>query len=404
SLGAKQWDKTFGGSANDALYSLKQTADGGYLLAGFSGSGISGDKTQPLLDTCLNCVTRADYWIVKTDAAGMYQWDKDFGGLVNDNLHAMQQTADGGFLLAGYSVSGIGGNKTQPSIGATDYWIVKTDSLGNFQWDKDFGGPDEDYLLAMEQTTDAGYILGGFSFSGIGGDKTQPSWGASDYWILKTDSLGAIQWEKDFGGSSLEDDFGSVSQTADGGYLLAGSSYSQLSGNKSENNLGIEQSWIIKTNSLGILQWDKTVFTNGHDEQGLTIQTIDGCFATANYTDGGIGGDKSQPSQGFYDYWIVKFCDSTETNSTFNIQHSIFNINFSPNPLTTQSKLTFNNPNKEKFRFTLYDITGRMTESVPINRDEIILTKGSKQPGVYLFNFVNEKTGERMNGKIVIAN
>ncbi|MEO8147627.1 MAG: T9SS type A sorting domain-containing protein [Bacteroidia bacterium] len=312
SLGIKQWDKTFGGIDNDALYALQQTIDGGYMLAGFSGSGISGDKTQPLLDTCVTCVTRADYWIVKIDAAGTKQWDKDFGGLSNDNLHAMQQTTDGGYLLGGYTASGIGGDKTQPIWGANDFWIVKTDSLGNKQWDKDFGGTLGDYLFSLQQTMDAGFIFGGTSFSDVGGDKTQPSWGTSDYWIVKTDSIGTVQWDKDLGAVSLEDDFGNISQTADSGYLIAGTSYSIISGNKTENNLGVEQSWIIKTNALGIIQWDKTIFTQGHDEKGLAIQTKDGCYAIANYTDGGTGGYKSQPSWGNSDYWIVKFCDTTQ--------------------------------------------------------------------------------------------
>jgi len=412
SLGAKQWDKTFGGTGNDALYAIQQTTDGGYLLAGFSGSGISGDKTTPLWDTCLSCVVRSDYWIVKTDSAGMYQWDKDFGGLNIDNLYAIQQTADGGYLLGGYSFSGIGGDKTQLSIGENDLWIVKTDSLGNYQWDKDFGGTDDDYIFSLQQTTDAGYILGGISFSGIGGDKTQPLWDTcisciyrSDYWILKTDSLGTKQWDRDFGGFSLEDDFGAVSQTADGGYLLCGTSYSPLSGNKTENNLGAEQSWIVKTDALGILEWDKTIFTTGHDEHNFAIQTLDGCYAIANYTSGGIGGYKSQPSQGFEDYWIVKFCDSTEATSITQLpQLPDHPITISPNPLTTESKLTFKNPDKEKFLFNLYDITGRITESVSTTNNEIVLTKGSKHPGVYLFNLVNEKNGEKWNGKIIIAN
>ena len=106
-----------------------------------------------------------------------------------------------------------------------------------------------------------------------------------------------------------EDEFGNIFQTTDGGYLLAGTSYSNISGNKTENNLGNEQSWIVKTDSIGDIQWDKTLHTDvgtGDDETGFAIQTNDGCFVMANYTNAGIGGDKTQPSWGMRDYWVVK--------------------------------------------------------------------------------------------------
>ncbi len=113
------------------------------------------------------------------------QWDKRFGGTDVDPLYSLQQTTDGGYILGGYSVSGIGGDKTEDSRGYWDYWIVKTDANGVKQWDKRFGGSDYDQLNSLQQTTDGGYILGGWSYSGIGGDKTEDSRGGSDYWIVK---------------------------------------------------------------------------------------------------------------------------------------------------------------------------------------------------------------------------
>ncbi|HRC32318.1 MAG TPA: hypothetical protein PK736_02625 [Bacteroidia bacterium] len=305
SLGTKQWDKRFGGTSYELFYSLQQTTDGGYILGGLSWSGISGDKTQPSWGSY-------DFWIVKISSLGNKQWDKRFGGASDDILYSLQQTTDGGYILGGYSWSGISGDKTQPSWGVRDYWILKIDSLGNKQWDKRFGGTSIDWLNSLQQTTDGGYILGGMSNSGISGDKTQPAWGNSvDYWIVKIDSLGIKQWDKRFGGTSDDEGIGYISQTIDGGFLLSGDSYSPISGDKTENNLGPEQTWVIKTDALGNKQWDKTVFTNGHDEGGLAIKTKDGCFALANYTYAGIGGDKTQASQGSWDYWIIKFCDTT---------------------------------------------------------------------------------------------
>ncbi len=257
-----------------------------------------------------------------------FEWAKSIGedvglqvwGNSGDSLFCFQQTFDGGYILGGSSTSGIGGDKTQATWGGTDYWIVKIDSLGHKQWDKNFGGMNHDQLYSLVQTNEGGYILGGFSNSGIGGDKTQSVWGSYDYWIVKIDSLGNKQWDKDFGGTDYDEVIGNVSQVSDKGYLVMGTSYSDISGDKTENNLGSEQSWVIKIDSFGNKQWDKTLLTNSiaDDEIGLAIQAKDGCFVMANFTDGGIGGDKTEPAwNGSYDFWIIKFCDSTILQSLF---------------------------------------------------------------------------------------
>ncbi len=381
SLGNKIWDKRFGGSLNDELHSLQQTTDGGYILGGFSRSGISGDKTQPNWDISASSNPTADYWIVKIDSAGNKEWDKRFGGIYEDELYSVRQTADGGFILGGISYSTNGGDRTQPSWGSADYWIVKTDAVGSKEWDKRYGGTNNDQLYTLQQTTDGGYILGGYTWSQATGDKTQPNCGTlnnCDFWIIKTDSLGSIRWDKryggtgndeiyslqqtndngyilagyswsgisgdksennhgpantsdywivkidsvgnklwdkDFGGVAREEEFGNVVQTTDKGYLMAGSSYSDATGNKSEVNLGVEQTWVVKIDSLGNKQWDKTVFTAGHDESGIALQTKDGCYAFANYSNSGIGGYKTQlnrdSSNLTYDYFIAKFIDTS---------------------------------------------------------------------------------------------
>jgi hypothetical protein len=121
------------------------------------------------LDTSSNFIFKNDYWIVKTNSLGIKEWDKDFGGSGIDKLYSRQQATDKGYILGGYSYSDSGGDKTQncwhdsvnhPSV---DYWIIKTDSLGNKQWDKDFGGTGLDVLSFVQQTIDGGYILGGTS-------------------------------------------------------------------------------------------------------------------------------------------------------------------------------------------------------------------------------------------------
>ena len=115
------------------------------------------------------------------------QWDADFGGSENEQFSAVVQTKDHGYLIGGYSESGISGDKTQGSQGSSDFWLVKTDSNGVKQWDERFGGTSVDQLTCLQLTADGGCILGGVSFFGAGGDKSQPSQGNSDYWIIKID-------------------------------------------------------------------------------------------------------------------------------------------------------------------------------------------------------------------------
>ncbi|HEX8349386.1 MAG TPA: T9SS type A sorting domain-containing protein [Hymenobacter sp.] len=174
----KQWDKAFGGSGTDAIYAMHQTSDGGYIMGGPSNSDISSDKSQAGQGGL-------DYWVVKLDATGSKVWDRTFGGSGDDYLRALQPTPDGGFLLGGESKSGISGDKSQVNQGNYDYWVVKIDANGNKAWDRTLGGAAVEYCLAVQPTRDGGYVLGGLSNSGVGGDKTQASQGDYDYWTIK---------------------------------------------------------------------------------------------------------------------------------------------------------------------------------------------------------------------------
>ncbi|MEO8085793.1 MAG: T9SS type A sorting domain-containing protein [Bacteroidota bacterium] len=337
SAGNKMWDKRFGGDDYDELFSVLQVADGGYLLGGWSLSGANGDKS----DTSFG---GSDYWIVRTDSMGNKMWDKRYGGLLSESLYAMLAMADGGFLLCGTSSSDISGDKSENSRGSNDYWIVRIDSLGNKIWDKTFGGSGIDVPSCIQPVTGGDFIVGGWSDSPFDGDKSDGTNGLQDFWILKFDSLGNKIWDRDFGGVDIEDGFGNVFQTLDSGFMVSGTSYSGISGDKTETNLGAEQNWLIKTDSLGIQQWDKTILTTGHDETGFTIQSSDGCYAVTVPSSGGIGGFKTQDTRGFNDYWTVKFCDSTLWPNTIfsssNIQICPGTctdfINFSQNAVTYQ--------------------------------------------------------------------
>ncbi|MFI5218308.1 MAG: T9SS type A sorting domain-containing protein [Bacteroidia bacterium] len=298
-----QWQNTIGGNNIDFLYSIQQTSDSGYILGGYSFSNISGDKTEN------NWNNSYDYWIVKTDASGNIQWQNTIGGNNDDQLYSLQQTLDGGYMLGGWSESYISGDKTENYIGGSDYWVVKTDVSGNIQWQNTIGGSDDDYLRSIQQTSDGGYILGGYSFSNISGDKTENSNGSFDYWIVKIDSIGNIQWQNTIGGND-NDWFYSIQQTSDGGYIFGGYSNSNISGDKAENSNGFVDYWVVKINSSGNIQWQNTIGGNGNDWLYSIKEAADGGYILGGSSNSGISGDKTENSNGGADYWIVKIDSS----------------------------------------------------------------------------------------------
>ncbi|TAL05638.1 MAG: T9SS C-terminal target domain-containing protein [Verrucomicrobia bacterium] len=302
--GNHQWDNSFGGSGDnfsaDLLYSLQPTSDGGFLLGGISESDVSGNKASTNWGSW-------DYWLVKIDTNGVKQWDKSFGGTGSDYLHALQPTADGGFILAGESPPGISGNKTNAGFGASwwDYWLVKVDANGDKLWEQTFGGTRYDYLYAVQATSDGGYILGGTSDSIVSGNKTNSGSGSADYWLVKTDVDGNKQWDRSFGGSSDEELY-SVQQTSDGGYLLGGNSWSGASGNKSNVSFGSDDYWLVKADTNGDKQWELTFGGSGRDELHSVISTGDGGCLLAGNSGSGVSGNKTTASFGDYDFWLVK--------------------------------------------------------------------------------------------------
>ncbi len=298
--GAIQWQNTIGGNSNDYLTSLQQTSDGGYILGGYSDSNISGDKTE-------NRIGGHDYWVVKLGATGTIEWQNTIGGNSNDYLTSLQQTSDGGYILGGYSDSNISGDKTENSLGLDDYWVIKLDDAGVIEWQNTIGGDSNDHLTSLQQTSDGGYILGGYSASNISGDKTENSWGGldGDYWVVKLNATGNIQWQNTIGGD-LDDYLTSFQQTADGGYILGGYSQSNISGDKTENSLGLFDYWAVKLNASGTLQWQNTIGGNSYEELRSIKQTTDEGYVLGGLSHSNISGDKTENSFGFGDYWVVK--------------------------------------------------------------------------------------------------
>ncbi len=213
------------------------------------------------------------------------QWDKTFGGSNEDRIveNTIQRTPDGNYILGGYSLSDISSDKSENSKGARDFWIIKIDENGNKIWDKTLGGNNGDRLFTIVPTLNQGYILGGYSNSNISGDKSENSKGSRDFWIIKIDENGNKMWDKTLGGNSL-DELYSVQIMNNGSYILGGASFSNISGDKSEPNLGGADYWVIKIDENGNKEWDKTFGGDGFDYLRSVIQSDDGGYIFGGFS------------------------------------------------------------------------------------------------------------------------
>ncbi|MFC1956170.1 hypothetical protein ACFLWZ_06615 [Chloroflexota bacterium] len=252
------WAMNFGGTNQDRARCVEQTSDGGYIVAGYTESFGAGDE---------------DFWILKLTSNGLVTWQKVYGGSSEDFAESVQQTTDGGYIVGGYTESF--------GAGSRDFWVLKLSSNGNIQWQKTYGGIDSEYPYSVQQTTDGGYIVGGYTESfGAGG---------RDFWVLKLASNGNVQWQKTYGGSS-EDIASSIQQTSDGGYIVVG--WTESSG------AGYVDCLVLKLASNGTIEWQKTYGDIDWDECHSIQQTSDGGYIMAGSTESFGTGD--------WDFWVLK--------------------------------------------------------------------------------------------------
>ncbi|MEZ5199037.1 MAG: hypothetical protein R2764_22440 [Bacteroidales bacterium] len=287
-IGAVEWEKNFGGSDHDYGESILQTTDGGYILAGHTESNdidVTGNNGG------------YDYFIIKLFESGSIEWNTTLGGSDWDKATDIKQTSDGGYIVTGYSGSSdgdVGGNN-----GNFDYWVVKLSSTGILEWEKNLGGSGLEWANSIQQTSDNGYITAGYSGSSdgdVGGNN-----GSFDYWIVKLTSSGAIEWEKNYGGTNSEEAY-SIIQTLDGGYLIAGSSNSNdgdIGGNQ-----GMKDYWIVKVSSTGVMEWEKNLGGSNDDVAYSVKQVADGGYIIMGDS-GSSDGDVSA-TYGNNDFWVVK--------------------------------------------------------------------------------------------------
>lgn len=319
-LGNVIWDRTVGGLSNDELTCMAYTTDHYLVLGGWTLSAIGADKTSASFGDF-------DFWWVKLDSAGNFILEKTLGGLLGDNCFGMTPTSDAGVIMAGYSNSPVSFTKSQPSQGAYDYWVLKVDTIGRKIWDKTIGGINDDYAFSVCRFPgiNNGYVIGGFSFSGISGNKSEANRGLDDFWGVRINESGNIIWDKTFGGN-LEDEMARILITRQNEILMSGTSYSAVSGDKTEMNLGAEQTWMVLCDTSGNKILDKTFFTTGHDEYGQVLSDVGGCYTGINFTLADTGGYRSYFNYGAGDIWLSKVCPFSVGVEEMNAENSTLKV------------------------------------------------------------------------------
>ena len=293
--GNAEWKQTYGGTHTDRAYSLVETSDGGYALVGGSllvktdakGSMLwnrtIGGQFRSLIETSDGGYAMAgniwgikdailmDFWLVKTDANGNEKWHRTYGGANLDSASSLVETSDGGYAIAGAT--------TEIGSGDGDCWLIKTDSDGNIQWNQTYGGTSDDVAESLIGTSDGGYALAG-STSSFGA-------GEDDFWLIKTDVNGNMEWNQTYGGAE-PDRASSLVETSDGGYALAGYTTS----------FDTNAFWLVKTDANGNAEWNQTYGGTHNDRAFSLVETSDGGYALAGYTTS-LGAGES-------DFWLVK--------------------------------------------------------------------------------------------------
>ena len=255
--GNEQWSHSFGGSNSDYGESVRQTSDGGYIIAGRTLSYGAGST---------------DVYLIKTDANGNETWSQTFGGSNSDYGESVRQTSDDGYIIAGRTLS---------YAGSTDVYLIKTDANGNETWCKTFGGSYSDYSRSVQQTSDGGFVIAGLTYSYGAGN--------SDVYLIKIDVNGNEIWYRTFGGSYDDIGFG-VQQTTDGGFIIAGKTYSY--------GAGSEKVYLIKTDAWGNETWSKTFDGSGDNYSRSVQQTFDGGYI--------IAGKTYSYGAGYADVYLIK--------------------------------------------------------------------------------------------------
>lgn len=310
-----QWSQTYGGSGDERGNDIIQTNDGGYAIIGFTYSN-DGDIT--------NNNGQEDFWIIKIDAQGNLIWQKTYGFSGIDTGYSIIQTSDNGFFVTGVldvtASNGAGNTRSNQTLHAGgDYWAVKLDQSGTLEWSKYFGGFFSDTAYDAIQTADQGFIIVGSSDSAdtdISNNK-----GSYDFWVVKISNLGNLEWEKNFGGDEI-DEARAITPSGDGNYLIIGDTRSEDI--DVSTNFGAADVWLIKISPQGELLWEKTYGGEDFDVGRAISSTQDNGFVICGSSRSLTGNLTNNKGQN--DGWVLKI----DANGSLKWQQSIggSNIDF----------------------------------------------------------------------------
>lgn len=411
------WTMVYGGTGSDVGLGVQQTlSDNGYIVAGFTNSYGTGGQ---------------DAYLVKTDANGDTLWTRTYGGPNNDNAYSAQQTSDGGYIISG--------SKFQSALRQYDVWLIRTDANGVTEWGKRYGGPNTDYGMNVQQTPDDGFIVGAATLS-FGA-------GSSDLYLVKTDSIGDTLWTRTYGGTGFDDGW-CVDQTfPDNGYILAGYTYSAGAGSsdvylvKTDANgdtlwtrtyggaddewaIWVEQTpdagyilvgftesfgagakdiYVIRTTASGDTLWTRT-YGGASDEWGLSVQvTADGGYIVSGSTESYGAGNE--------DVYLLKIEDPGAHVRNPNDCPVLTISESAPNPFHSSARISFALPAEAHVDVGIYDIAGRLVVRIGSGTFETgphtLVWDGTDSrgaeacPGIYFCRF---KVGEwEASRKIVLV-
>ena len=324
--GEVEWQNFYGSSQSEQAHSILLTSDGGYIVAGGPEDGL----------------------IFKIDALGNLEWENIYGGTMKETFFSVQQTNDLGYVAAGFSLSNDG--DISENKGEEDVWIIKIDINGDLEWSKTYGGSKGDVSLDVQQSEDGGYIVGGYTESDDG--DVENNNGEHDFWIIKLDALGNLEWEKNFGGQAT-DRAQSLQKVSTGGYIVTGLS----SSNDGDlvDNMGSRDIWIFKLDNDGNMEWQKN-YGSSRLDNGIDIkETEDGGFIATGNTFS-IEGNISTTLLPFSDLWIMKLAP---LSVGLNENYFESNISIFPNPnsgIFTINTSMINTPTSIK----IHDVSGKI--------------------------------------------
>ncbi|WP_405384964.1 hypothetical protein [Maribacter sp. LLG6340-A2] len=296
--GELEWVKNYGGSSDESAHAIIKTNDGGFAIIGYTGS-INGDiHTKEAEEN--------DYWLLKFDSNANLQWNKTYGGSKDDIGQSLAQTTDGGFIVAGYAMSNDG--DATNNEGFHDNWIIKLDPKGNLEWQSSYGFSGHDHSYDIIEASQGGYFFAGFlditsarADGTIEKEGSITSHGVGEFWGIKVDEEGSLQWRGYFGGTN-NDRAHSVVQSDDGGFVMAG--FTESDDYDISNTNGSYDFWVIKVDAFGNLVWEQTFGGEGIEVAYDIAKTSDGGFVVVGNTFS-TNGDILF-NHGESDLWMIK--------------------------------------------------------------------------------------------------